>query len=156
MKYYKVSIGLEIHVQLRTKSKMFCGCDNKADEASPNTLVCPICMGFPGVLPVANHQAIEWTIKTALALNCKINPLTKFDRKHYFYPDLPKNFQISQYDLPFSKNGWLLINDKKIGIKRVHLEEDAGKLIHKDNHSLVDFNRSGTPLMEIVTEPKYF
>ena len=147
----KTAIGLEIHVQLKTKSKMFCGCDNNAEAREPNTVSCPICMGFPGVLPVPNHQAILWTIKTALALNCRVAEFSKFDRKHYFYPDLPKNYQISQYDLPFAKNGKL----DNIRIRRVHLEEDAGKLIHPEgeNFSLVDFNRAGTPLMEIVTEP---
>ena len=136
---------------------MFCGCDNKADEAQPNTLVCPVCMGLPGVLPVANKQAIEWVIKTGLALNCEIAKLSKFDRKHYYYPDLPKNYQISQYDTPFCNGGFLEIETKdgpkKINLKRIHLEEDAGKLIHAGDSSLVDLNRTGTPLMEIVTEP---
>ncbi|MCX6806708.1 MAG: Asp-tRNA(Asn)/Glu-tRNA(Gln) amidotransferase subunit GatB [Candidatus Berkelbacteria bacterium] len=160
---YKTNIGLEIHVQLKTKSKMFCGCDNNAEGKEPNTVVCPICAGYPGVLPVANKQAIEWTIKTALALNCKIAKYSKFDRKHYFYPDLPKNYQISQYDLPFSNHGFLEIESgenppaggKKIHIRRVHLEEDAGKLLHPEGRddSLVDLNRAGTPLMEVVTEP---
>jgi len=154
---FKTVIGLEIHVQLKTKSKMFCGCDNKADEAQPNTLVCPVCMGLPGVLPVANKQAIEWVIKTGLALNCEIAKLSKFDRKHYYYPDLPKNYQISQYDTPFCNGGFLEIETKdgpkKINLKRIHLEEDAGKLIHAGDSSLVDLNRTGTPLMEIVTEP---
>ena len=166
---YKPTIGLEIHVQLKTKSKMFCGCDNRSyakasdgkfAEVAPNTLVCPVCMGFPGVLPVANKEAIDWTIKTALALNCQIAKQSKFDRKHYFYPDLPKNYQISQYDSAFSQNGMLIIKNSggesnKIRIRRIHLEEDAGKLIHPKgaDYSLVDFNRAGTPLMEIVTEP---
>ena len=154
----KTVIGLEIHVQLKTKSKMFCRCDNNAEEAAANTLVCPICMGMPGTLPAANKQAIEWTLKTGLALNCEIADFSRFDRKHYFYPDLPKGYQISQYDKPFCTNGFLEIdvagNLKKIGIRRVHLEEDAGKLIHKENSTLVDLNRAGTPLMEIVSEPE--
>lgn len=157
---YQTTIGLEIHVQLKTKSKMFCSCDNKADEAKPNTLVCPVCLGLPGVLPVANSQAIEWTIKTGLALGSKIAKISKFDRKHYFYPDLPKNYQISQYDHPFCQGGYLEIETpkglKKINLIRIHLEEDAGKLLHpKDaDYSLIDLNRAGTPLMEIVTGPE--
>jgi len=156
---YKTVIGLEIHVQLKTKSKMFCGCDNKAENAAPNSLVCPVCLGLPGILPVANKQAIEWTIKTGLALNSQIAEVSKFDRKHYFYPDLPKNYQISQYDRPFATGGWLEIRNqkseiRKIGITRIHLEEDAGKLIHTKDATLVDLNRTGTPLMEIVTEPE--
>ncbi|OGD56240.1 glutaminyl-tRNA synthase (glutamine-hydrolyzing) subunit B [Candidatus Berkelbacteria bacterium RBG_13_40_8] len=151
---FKTVIGLEIHVQLKTKSKMFCGCDNNAESAEPNTLVCPVCLGLPGVLPVANKQAIEWVIKTGLALNCEIAENSKFDRKHYFYPDLPKNYQISQYDMPFCKDGTIEINNKTVRIKRIHLEEDAGKLIHAGGTSLVDLNRTGTPLMEIVTEPE--
>lgn len=156
----KTVIGLEIHVQLKTKSKMFCRCDNNAEEAAPNTLVCPVCMGMPGTLPVANKTAIEWTLKTGLALNCETAEFSRFDRKHYFYPDLPKGYQISQYDKPFCIRGYLEIENngelKKIGIRRVHLEEDAGKLIHPvgKSYSLVDLNRAGTPLMEIVTEPE--
>src|SRR3972149_7818719 len=115
---FKTIIGLEIHVQLNTKSKMFCGCDNNAESKEPNTLVCPVCMGFPGTLPAANIEAIKKTIKTGIALNCKIPAESKFDRKHYFYPDLPKNFQISQYDMPFARHGSL----GKIRINRVHLE----------------------------------
>lgn len=156
----KTIIGLEIHVQLNTRSKMFCGCDNNAENKEPNIVVCPVCMGFPGTLPIANIEAIKKTIKTGLALNCKIPAESKFDRKHYFYPDLPKNFQISQYDMPFAKNGKItLLNEKKekkiIHINRVHLEEDAGKLVHPKGagYTLVDMNRCGTPLMEIVTEP---
>jgi len=157
---YKTVIGLEIHVQLKTKSKMFCRCDNNAEEAEPNTLVCPVCMGMPGTLPAANEKAIEWTLKTGLALNSEIADFSRFDRKHYFYPDLPKGYQISQYDKPFCLKGKMEIrnqNDeiRNIQIRRVHLEEDAGKLLHPGgaNYSLVDLNRAGTPLMEIVTEP---
>lgn len=159
-------IGLEIHVQLKTKSKMFCGCDNTGEDQPPNTTVCPICMGHPGTLPVINEQALEWAGLMALALNCKIQKESKFDRKQYFYPDLPKGYQISQYDKPVCLDGFLEIDiptkdEKKqrpwakIKIKRVHLEEDAAKSMHSedDKHSLVDYNRSGTPLLEIVTEP---
>lgn len=149
----RTTIGLEIHVQLKTKSKMFCRCDNNAEGKAPNTVVCPICLAMPGSLPVANEQAILWTIKTGLALGCTIPKLAKFDRKHYFYPDLPKGYQISQYDEPFAIGGEVKIGENTIRINRVHLEEDAGKLIHSGNKSLVDLNRAGTPLMEIVTEP---
>ncbi len=153
-------IGLEIHVQLKTKSKMFCGCANNPD-AEPNTNICPVCTGQPGVMPVANQQAIDWTILAGLALNCKINERAKFDRKNYFYPDLPKGYQISQYDEPFCGEGFLEIKvsgkNKKIRIERIHLEEDAGKLLHSTDgeYSLVDLNRTGTPLMEIVTKPDF-
>ncbi|MCX6745756.1 MAG: Asp-tRNA(Asn)/Glu-tRNA(Gln) amidotransferase subunit GatB [Candidatus Parcubacteria bacterium] len=153
-------IGLEIHVQLKTKSKMFCTCDNGGENLPPNSCVCPICLAQPGTLPVANKQAIEWSALAALSLNCTISEYSKFDRKHYFYPDLPKAYQISQYDQPIGKNGFLFIfnpelnEEQKIRINRVHLEEDAAKLLHpeKKNYSLIDFNRGGTPLMEIVTE----
>ncbi|MFH0829038.1 MAG: Asp-tRNA(Asn)/Glu-tRNA(Gln) amidotransferase subunit GatB [Candidatus Kerfeldbacteria bacterium] len=150
-------IGLEIHVQLKTKSKMFCSCDNASDGAEPNTLVCPVCTGHPGTLPVPNKQAIEWAVIAATALGCTIPEHSKFDRKHYFYPDLPKGYQISQYDEPIGVHGNLSVVydglERIIGITRLHLEEDVGKLTHVGGHSFVDFNRAGTPLMEIVTEP---
>jgi aspartyl-tRNA(Asn)/glutamyl-tRNA(Gln) amidotransferase subunit B len=160
---FETIIGLEIHAQLLTESKMFCSCSARFG-AKPNTNICPICTGQPGVLPVTNKKAIELAIKTALALNCRIEPHSVFARKHYFYPDLPKNFQISQYELPLATRGYVEIEvdgkTKKIGITRVHLEEDAGKLVHKgaarimgSEGSLVDYNRTGTPLMEIVSEP---
>jgi len=155
---YETVIGLEVHVQLNTASKMFCGCSTRFG-VPPNTQVCPVCLGFPGALPVINKQAMRLAITTALALHCTIARFTKFDRKHYYYPDLPKNFQISQYDKPLSYDGMLEIetsgSSKKINLKRIHLEEDAGKLIHQEggDYSLVDYNRAGTPLMEIVTQP---
>jgi aspartyl-tRNA(Asn)/glutamyl-tRNA(Gln) amidotransferase subunit B len=150
---YKTVIGLEIHVELKTKSKMFCSSPNDPNEKRPNFNVCPICMGHPGTLPVINREAVNKVIKTGLALNCQIPEYSKFDRKNYFYPDLPKGYQISQYDLPLCKDGYLDINGRKIRIRRVHLEEDTGRLIHQENYSLVDFNRAGIPLMELVTEP---
>jgi aspartyl-tRNA(Asn)/glutamyl-tRNA(Gln) amidotransferase subunit B len=160
---YETVIGLEIHAQLATASKMFCGCSTKFG-AEPNTNICPVCTGQPGTLPVANKKAIELAIKTALALNCTIEPSSVFARKNYFYPDLPKDYQISQYELPLATKGYIDIEvdgvTKRIGITRVHLEEDAGKLNHQGagrimgaNSSLVDYNRTGTPLMEIVSEP---
>ncbi len=155
-------IGLEIHVQLKTKSKMFCSCPNGV-ETPENSAICPICMGHPGTLPVPNKQAIEYAVMAALALNCTIAEETHFDRKHYFYPDLPKGYQISQYKNPLGEHGYLEIGVRgqgsgvRIGITRVHMEEDAGKLIHAPDgsHALVDYNRAGTPLIEIVTEPDF-
>lgn len=153
---YKVVIGLEVHVHLKTKSKAFCGCST-VFGAEANSHTCPVCLGFPGSLPVLNKKAFESAIMTALALSCKVNNFTKFDRKNYFYPDLPKNFQISQYDLPLAEHGFLEIETesgpKRINITRVHFEEDAGKLVHKKDESLVDFNRAGMPLLEIVSDP---
>ncbi|MEO0134611.1 MAG: Asp-tRNA(Asn)/Glu-tRNA(Gln) amidotransferase subunit GatB [candidate division WOR-3 bacterium] len=151
---YEVIIGLEIHCQLKTNSKLFCSCPAEF-EKEPNINVCPICLGFPGVLPVLNKKAVELALKLALALNCEINRKSTFARKHYFYPDLPKGYQITQYKEPLAYNGYLLIDNKKIRIRRVHLEEDSGKLIHTANETLVDFNRAGVPLVEIVTEPDF-
>ena len=160
---YEAVIGLEVHAQLLTRSKMFCSCPASYIDAAPNDNTCPVCLGLPGVLPVINRQAVEYTVRTALALNCEIPPFTKFDRKNYFYPDLPKGYQISQYDMPLSRNGWLELDvdgeHVRCGITRVHLEEDTGTMHHAGDvlqsaaQSLVDFNRSGVPLMEIVGEP---
>jgi aspartyl-tRNA(Asn)/glutamyl-tRNA(Gln) amidotransferase subunit B len=158
---YQTIIGLEVHAQLLTRSKMYCGCSADYASAPPNTHVCPVCLGLPGVLPVINRQAVEFTMMTALALNCTVPEFTKFDRKNYPYPDLMKGYQISQYDAPIGKGGWLNIEvngqRRRIGITRVHLEEDVAKLLHRagggEDYSLVDVNRSGCPLMEIVGEP---
>ena len=153
---YEAVIGLEVHVHLKTKTKAFCGCSTEYGNTA-NTQTCPVCLGLPGSLPVLNELALEYALKVALALNCTVQKVTKFDRKHYYYPDLPKNYQISQYDMPIALNGHIEIEEpqKKIKIKRVHFEEDAGKLIHQDDgaSSLVDFNRCGMPLLEIVSEP---
>ncbi|WP_278279247.1 Asp-tRNA(Asn)/Glu-tRNA(Gln) amidotransferase subunit GatB [Syntrophomonas palmitatica] len=158
---YEVIIGLEVHAELKTDSKIFCSCSNTFG-AEPNTNVCPVCSGFPGMLPVLNRKVVELAVKTGLALNCEIADYCKFDRKNYFYPDLPKAYQISQFDLPICKRGYLDIDingeKKRIGITRAHMEEDAGKLVHQGSitstpFSLVDLNRSGVPLLEIVSEP---
>jgi len=150
-------IGLEIHAQLSTKSKLFCSCDNDAFGAEPNTRVCPVCMGFPGMLPVLNEESLKKGTVGAAALGCKIQEFSKFDRKNYFYPDLPNGFQISQFDKPIALKGKveIVVEGKKkvVGITRVHLENDAGKLTHEKTGTLCDYNRSGTPLIEIVTEP---
>ncbi|MDD2702408.1 MAG: Asp-tRNA(Asn)/Glu-tRNA(Gln) amidotransferase subunit GatB [Candidatus Omnitrophica bacterium] len=156
---YEAVIGLEVHVQLKTNTKIFCGCSTEFGR-EPNSQVCPVCLGFPGVLPVLNKTVLEHAVKISLALDCSVQEYTKFDRKNYFYPDLPKDFQISQYDLPVGRDGFLDITveggEKRVGILRVHLEEDAGKLIHKDDISLVDFNRAGVPLLEIVSRPEMY
>ena len=159
---YEVVVGLEVHAELKTASKIFC-CSSTEFGGDPNTHICPVCLGLPGVLPVLNKKVLEFAIKTGLALNCKIAEFSKFDRKNYYYPDLPKNYQISQYDLPVAEHGRLEVTldgvHKRIGITRVHLEEDAGKLVHEgatmatSKYSLVDYNRTGVPLVEIVSEP---
>lgn len=160
-------IGLEVHAQVATASKMWCGCSNDDFDADPNTVVCPVCLGLPGALPVMNKKSLEMAFQTALALNCTLAADSKFDRKNYFYPDLPMGYQISQFDEPISEKGYLdvdmkapdengndqVVGQKRVGITRLHLENDAGKLTHEGDWSLVDYNRSGSPLMEIVTEP---
>ena len=158
---YEPVIGLEVHVQLATQTKIFCGCPTSFG-APPNTNVCPVCLGLPGALPVLSRQSVEMAIRAALALNCQVRPVSRFARKNYFYPDLPKGYQISQYDQPVAENGSVEIvvdgNAKRIGITRVHMEDDAGKSIHEgfrdsDRYTYVDLNRCGTPLIEIVSEP---
>ncbi|MDR7867449.1 MAG: Asp-tRNA(Asn)/Glu-tRNA(Gln) amidotransferase subunit GatB [Sporomusaceae bacterium] len=158
---YEIVIGLEVHTELKTASKIFCGCSTSFG-AEQNTNVCPVCLGLPGVLPVLNAKVLEFAVRTGLALNCRILPFSKFDRKNYYYPDLPKNFQTSQYDLPIAVDGHLDIEvggeTRRIGITRVHMEEDAGKLVHagtiaRADYTLVDYNRTGVPLLEIVSEP---
>ncbi|OGW39964.1 MAG: aspartyl/glutamyl-tRNA amidotransferase subunit B [Nitrospirae bacterium GWC2_56_14] len=155
---YEAVIGLEVHAQLQTKTKIFCGCETKFGEDA-NTRTCPVCIGMPGVLPVLNRKAVEYIVKTGLSTHGKVSPSSRFARKNYFYPDLPKGYQISQYELPIIEGGHVEIvidgNVKRIGITRIHLEEDAGKNLHQSagNASLVDLNRAGTPLMEIVSEP---
>src|SRR6476660_7597423 len=165
---YLVTIGLEVHVQLKTRSKMFCACP-VAFGAEPNSHTCPICLGLPGALPVMNHEALKMTVLTGLMLDCEIAPMSKFDRKNYFYPDMPKNYQISQYDMPLCANGAVTLHDlaypkdaqknivthdKEVHLVRIHLEEDVAKSFHFENSTGIDFNRAGTPLMEIVTQPE--
>jgi len=158
MKQYETVIGLEVHVELATKTKIFCGCKT-AFGAAPNTHVCPVCTGMPGSLPVLNRQAVEFALRAGLALNCRVNRLCKFDRKNYFYPDNPQNYQISQLYVPICQDGYVEISvpggTKRVGIHEIHMEEDAGKLVHDEwtDSSLVDYNRSGVPLIEIVSEP---
>jgi aspartyl-tRNA(Asn)/glutamyl-tRNA(Gln) amidotransferase subunit B len=163
MPEYEAVIAMEVHVQLRTRSKMFCGCSAQTFGAAPNTATCPVCLGLPGALPVPNRAAVEQAIRAGLALNCRIAEHTMWERKNYFYPDLPKGYQISQYQVPLCYDGWIEIEvpdasgrlrtTQRVGITRAHLEEDTARLVHAGEHSLLDFNRAGVPLLEIVSEP---
>ena len=157
MTNYELIVGMEVHAQLLTNSKMFCGCSTDSWDSPPNSHTCPACLAMPGMLPVINQEAVAQTIRAGLALNCSIAKDAVFARKNYNYPDLPKGWQISQYELPQAVDGWLDIDTadgvKRIGITRAHLEEDTGKLVHDGDVSLVDLNRAGTPLLEIVSEP---
>lgn len=153
---YRLVLGLEVHMQPKTRTKMFCGCSADIWQAEPNTHTCPVCLGLPGALPVPNFEAIEKTLLLGAALNCTLNTNAKFDRKHYFYPDLPKGYQISQYKEPFCSNGTLELDSGNIiEIERIHLEEDAAKSFHEGNKTLIDFNKGGMPLMELVTKPVF-
>ena len=160
---YEAVIGLEVHTQLITRSKMFCGCANDFG-GEPNTRVCPVCLGYPGVLPTINREAVRKTVMAGLVCGCEVTGPSKFDRKNYFYPDMPKNYQLSQYDQPFCRGGGVALeasagfsgaplSPRRIGLTRMHLEEDTGKLTHLERCSAVDFNRAGVPLLEIVTDP---
>ncbi len=151
----EVVLGLEIHLHLKLLTKMFCSCDANIYGAKPNTHTCPVCLGLPGALPVANEKAIKYTQLLGLALNCRLNESSKFDRKNYFYPDLPKGYQISQYGEPLCESGHIEVNNKKINIRRVHIEEDTGKSFHDRENTLLDFNKSGMALIEVVTEPDF-
>jgi len=153
---YKLALGLEVHLHLKTAKKMFCGCDADIYGKEPNTHVCPTCLGLPGALPVPNFDAVKMTQLLGLGLNCTLNNNSHFDRKHYFYPDLPKGYQISQYKQPLCENGFLILDSgEKIEIERVHLEEDTAKSFHEGGKTLIDFNKSGMPLVEIVTRPVF-
>ena len=155
-KGYELVVGLEVHAELATDSKIFCSCSTSA-MAEPNSQVCPVCLGLPGAMPSLNRKAVEYAIKAGIATGCSIAPVVKMDRKNYFYPDLPKAYQISQFDIPLCENGKVIITtdegEKTIGITRIHIEEDAGKLNHRDGGSYIDNNRCGVPLIEIVSEP---
>ena len=150
---YEIVCGLETHVELSTKTKIFCSCTTEFG-GDQNTHCCPVCIGLPGTLPILNKQVVEYAIKAGLATNCEIAPISKMDRKNYCYPDLPKAYQISQFDMPLCKNGYIkLSNGRKIRINHIHIEEDAGKLVHQKGGTYVDYNRGGVPLIEIVSEP---